>query len=77
MSRKMIRTKYPYGYKLPYGTIHKVTCNLYRKKKFIFLRIEDGKAVVFHDGRRKRSSFTLYIDPKKIIVPKKIILALI
>lgn len=66
----MIRLKYSYGYKLPYGTIHKVTCIRYRNKKFVFLRIEKDKAVIFFKGKTEKSTFTLLINPKKIIIPK-------
>ncbi len=67
----MIRLRYPYGYKLPYGTIHKVTCRRYRNKKFVFLRIEEEKAVIFFKGKTEKSTFTLLINPKKVIVPKE------
>ena len=65
-SKKMTRTKAPYEY----GTFVKTTSPWYKRKTFQFLRLEKGKAIIFHQGKSERSSFALKLSISKVFKVK-------
>lgn len=67
----MIRTKFSYGFVLPYGTKVKIRNKKYWKAKFKFVRNDHGKAVILRDGKSRPTRYVLIVNPKKIIITQK------
>jgi len=61
----MIRTNYPYGTRV------RLSNPRYKRKKFYFLRLENGQAVIFNWGQSEKSSFALFTNPLKVFRAKE------